>query len=63
MFKIIAAPTLLYGSETKKNLNKMQSLENKFLGNFKGSTILDKIRNYQIKSKLKIHSITNKIKL
>ena len=59
----MAAPRFLHESETqvKKDLNKIQYAEIKFLRNIKGCSIFDKIKNKQIRKELEIKSITNKI--
>ena len=57
----MAISTLLYGSETwtlkKTDETAIQSSELKFLRNVKGYSIMDKIRNEDIRKKLKITPI------
>ena len=56
MYKVIVAPRLLYGNKTwmgiRKYLNKIQSSEIKFLRSVKGCSILDKIKNEEIRKEL-----------
>ena len=61
----MAVPTLLYGSEIwtlgSKDLSRIQAAEMKFLRSIKGCTILDKIRNEDIRRELKIFCVKDKI--
>ena len=62
---IIHIPTLLYGCETwaptKKQINRIQTAEMKFLRQVKGCTILDKIKKDDIRNELKVEPLYNKI--
>ena len=53
----MAVPTLLHGSEIwtlgSKDLSRIQAAEMKFLRSVKGCTILDKVRNENIRRELK----------
>ena len=64
-YKVMALPTLLYGSETwvptQKLNSKIQAAEMKFLRSVKGCTRMDKIRNDAIREELNIESVNNKI--
>jgi hypothetical protein len=61
LHKVIARPTLLYGSETrvitKRDLICLEAAEMHFLRNVKGHTQLDKIRSETIRKELKISGI------
>lgn len=64
-YKAMAIPMLLYGSETwvinKKDVTRIQS-EMKFLRSVKRCTRMDRIKNDDIKQKLDIYAIKDKIK-
>jgi hypothetical protein len=55
-YKVIARPTLLYGSETwtttKRYVNCLEAAEMRFLRSVKGYTRLDKIRSEVIRKDL-----------
>jgi hypothetical protein len=57
-YKVIARPTLLYGSETrttvKRDVNRLEAAEMRFLRSVKGYTRLDKIRSEVIRKDLEI---------
>ena len=61
----MAILTLLYGCETwspmKKLVNRIQTAEMRFLRQLKGCTILDKIKNDDIRNELKVEPLYNKI--
>jgi hypothetical protein len=60
-YKVIAGPTLLYGSETwtttKRDVNRLEAAEMCFLRSVKGYTRLDKIRSEVIRKDLEISGI------
>ena len=60
-YKVVARPTLLYGSETwvitKRDMTRLEAAEMRFLRNVKGYTRLDKIRKEVIRKELKISGI------
>ena len=62
----MAIPTLLYGSETctfkKSDKTAIQSSERKFLRSVKGYSIMDNIRNEDIRKELKIMPVLAKIR-
>lgn len=64
-YKVMAVPTVLYGSECwvpKKNeLRQIESSEMKFLRSVKGCTRLDKLRNTQIRDELGVQAVTDKL--
>jgi len=53
-YKVVARPTLLYGSETwvitKRDMTRLEAAEMRFLRSVKGYTRLDKIRS-EVKEK------------
>jgi hypothetical protein len=57
-YKVISRPTLLYGSETwittKRDANRLETAEMRFLRGVKGYTRLDKIRSEIIRKDLEI---------
>jgi len=59
--KVVARPTLLYGSETwintKRDMTRLEAAEMRFLRSVKGYTRLDKIRNEVIRKELEISGI------
>jgi hypothetical protein len=61
----MAVPTLTYSSETwtltKKQRQKIETAEIKFLRNVARYTLKDKIRNTVIRNELKIFSVNNRI--
>lgn len=61
VYKTVYLPTLLYGSETwvltEKQHKKIQVQEMKYLRKVAGVTIMDKIRNEEIRERLKIESV------
>jgi hypothetical protein len=64
-YKVMAIPTLTYSSETwtltKKQRQKIETAEMKFLRNVAGYTLKDQIRNTVIRNELKIFSVNNRI--
>jgi len=56
--KVVARPTLLYGSETwvtaKRDMTRLEAAEMRFLRSVKGYTRLDKIRSEVIRKELEI---------
>jgi hypothetical protein len=62
----MAVPSLLYGSECwtmrKRDMQKLQAAEMCFLRFVKGRTRLDKIRNEDIREKLGVFSINDRIR-
>ena len=60
-YKVVARPTLLYGSETwvttTRDMTRLEAAEMRFLRNVKGYTRLDKIRSDVIRKELKISGI------
>jgi hypothetical protein len=62
----MAVPTLLYGSECwtmiKKDMQKIQAAEMRFLRSVKGRTRLDKIKNKDIRKELGVFSINARIR-
>jgi hypothetical protein len=60
-YKVVARPSLLYGSETwvttKRDMNRLEAAEMRFLRSVTGYTRLDKIRNEDIRQELKISGI------
>jgi hypothetical protein len=60
-YKVVARPTLHYGSETwvttKRDLTGLEAAEMRFLRSVKGYTRLDKIRSEVIRKELKISGI------
>jgi len=60
-YKVIARPTLLYGSETwvttKRDMTRLEDAEMSFLRSVKEHTGLDKIRSQVIRKELEISRI------
>ena len=60
-YKVIARPSLLYGSETwantKRDMTRVEAAEMRFLRSVKGYTRLDKVRNEVIRKELEISGI------
>jgi hypothetical protein len=60
-YKIVARPTLLYGSETwvttKRDVTRLEAAEMRFLRSVNGYTRLDKIRSEVIWKELEISGI------
>jgi uncharacterized Fe-S cluster-containing protein len=60
-YKVVARPTLLYGSKTwvttKRDMAHLEPAEMRFLRSVKGYTRLDKIRSEVIRKELKISAI------
>jgi hypothetical protein len=60
-YKVVAIPTLLYGSETwvttKRDMTGLEAAEMRFLRSVKRYAKLDKIRSEVIRKKLKISGI------
>jgi hypothetical protein len=65
-YKIMAVPVLLNDSETwtprKRDWNRIQGTEMKYLRTVKGCTRLDQIRNEDIRKELGISPLSEKIK-
>jgi hypothetical protein len=61
----MAIPLLTYSSETwtltKKQRQKIETAEMKFLRNVAGHTLKDQIRNTVIRNELKIFSVNNRL--
>jgi hypothetical protein len=61
----MAVPVLLYGSETwtprKRDWNRIQAAEMKYLRTVRGCTRLDQIRNEDIRNELGISPLSEKI--
>jgi len=59
--KVVARPSLLYGSETwvttKRDMTRLEAAEMRFLRSVKGYTRLDKIRSEVIRKELEISGI------
>jgi len=69
VYKVVARPTLLYGSETwvptKRDMTRLEAAEMRFLRSVKGYTRLDKIRSEVIRKELEIpeiHDVRTKYK-
>jgi hypothetical protein len=64
-YKIIAVPVLLYGSETwtlrKRDWNRIQATEKKYLRTVKGCTRLNQIRNEDMRNELGISPLSEKL--
>jgi len=62
-YKVVARPSLLYGSETwvttKRDMTGLEVAEMRFLRSVTGYTRLDKIRSEDIRQKLQISGIQN----
>jgi len=62
-YKVVARPTLLYGSETwvtmKRDMARLEAAEMRFLISVMGYARLDKIRSEVIRKELKISGIQN----
>jgi hypothetical protein len=60
-YKVVARPTLLYGSETwattKGDMTRLEAAEMHIPGSVKGYTRLDKIRSEVIRKELEIPGI------
>jgi hypothetical protein len=60
-YKVVARPTLLYGSETwvttTRDITRPEAAEMRFLRSVKGYTTLDKIRSEVIREDLEISGI------
>jgi hypothetical protein len=63
-YKIMVFVVLLYGSETwtprKRDWNRIQAAETKYLRTLKGCTRLDQIRNEDIRNELGISPLSEK---
>jgi hypothetical protein len=63
-YKIMAVPVLLNGSETwtprKRDWNRIQAAEMKYLRTVKGCTRLDQIRNEDVRNELGISPLSEK---
>jgi len=61
LHKVVARPTLLYGSETwvtaKRDMTRLEAAEMRFLRSVKGYTRLDKMRSEVIRKELEISGI------
>jgi hypothetical protein len=62
-YKVVARPTLLYGSETwvstERDMTRLEAAEMRFIRRVKGYTRLDKIRSEVIRKELDISGIQN----
>jgi len=60
-YKVVARPSLLYGSEiwvtTKRDMTRLEAAEMRFLRSVTGYTRLDKIRSQDIRQELEIFGI------
>jgi len=60
-YKVVARPSLLYGSETwvttKRDMTRLEAAEMRFLRSVTGCTRLDKIRSEVIRKALEISGI------
>jgi len=60
-YKVVARPTLLYGSETwvttTRDMTRLEAAEMRFLRSVKGYRTLDKIRSEVIRKELEISGI------
>ena len=60
-YKVVARPTLLYGSKTwvtkTRDMTRLEAAEMRFLRSVKGCTRLDKIRSEVIRKELEISGI------
>jgi predicted nucleotidyltransferase len=60
-YKVVARPSLLYGSETwvtaKRDMTRLEAAEMRFLRSVTGCTRLDKIRSKVIRKELEISAI------
>ena len=60
-YKVVARPSLLYGSETwvttKRDMTRLEAAEMRFLRSVKRYTILDKIRSEILRKELEIPGI------
>jgi hypothetical protein len=61
VYKAVARPTLLYGSETwvtaERDMTRLEAAEKRFIRSVKGYTRLDKVRSEVIRRGLKISAI------
>jgi hypothetical protein len=61
-YNIMAVPVLLYGSETwtprKRNWNRIQAAEMKYLITVKGCTRLDQIKNEDVRNEFGISPLS-----
>jgi len=61
LYKVVARPTVLYGSETwvttTRDMTGLEAAEMRFLRRVKGYTRLDKIRSEVIRKELEISGI------
>lgn len=66
LYKTVAVPTLLYGSETqvtkKKEESRIQAKEMKFLRRVKSCIRQDRLRNHDIQGELSIFSLNDRIR-
>ena len=61
LYKVVARPSLLYGSETwvttRRDMTRLEAVETRFPRSITGYTTLDKIRSEDIRQKLEISGI------
>jgi len=61
LYRVVARPSLLYGSETwvttQRDMNRLEAAEMRFLRSVTGYTRLDKIRSEVIRKELEISGI------
>jgi hypothetical protein len=66
LYQVTAVPSLLYGSECwttrKRDIQKPQAAEMRFLRSVKGCTRPDKIRNEDVRKELGLFSINDRIR-
>ena len=66
-YKVLARPTLLYGSETwvamKRDMTRLEAAEMRFLRSVKGFTRLDKIRSEVIRKELEMWNTRREIQI
>ena len=64
-YKVVARPSLIYGSETwvitKRDMTRLEAAEMRFLRSVTGDTRLDKIRSEVIRKELEISGIQDMI--
>jgi len=60
-YKVVARPTVLYGSETwvttTRDMTRLEAAEMRFLRSVKGYTTLDKMRSEVIRKELEISGV------
>lgn len=65
LYKVMATPILMYGSESwvpsQKEVKKIQTAEMRFLRRVQGCTLLDKIRNEDIRAELNVYHLGERV--